>query len=141
MKKFSIAVVLLLSVFTFANAQNSPQGSPGGRNMGTPEERAQRQTEMVSTRLNLTADQKAQVQVIFLAQAKSVDSLRKASAGDMAAMRSSMKSIQQANESKLITVLNDEQKKQYAAYQEERKNRMQQGADQPKKKKEKEKES
>lgn len=138
MKKFSIVVVLLLSVFTFANAQNPPQGGPGGgRNMGTPEERAKRQTEMFSTRLNLTAEQKAQAEVIFLAQAKSVDSLRKASAGDMAAMRSSMKSIQQASESKFTGLLNEEQKKQYAVFQEERKSKMKQGAGQPKKKKEK----
>lgn len=136
MKKLSMAVVLLLSVFTFANAQTPQQGGQGGRNMGTPEERAQRQTETLSTKLNLTAEQKSKVLAIFTAQAQSVDSLRKASAGDMAAMRSTMKPIQQASESKLMAVLNDDQKKQYATYQEERKAKMQQGADKPKKKKE-----
>lgn len=124
MKKLSIVVTLLLCVITFANAQNRPQG---GRGMGTPEERAQRQTEMLSTRLNLTAEQKAQAQAIFLSQAKSIDSLRNASQGDFQAMRSKIQPIQQASDSKLISLLNDEQKKQYTAFQEERRARMQNG--------------
>lgn len=134
MKKLSIVVVLLLSVFTFANAQNAPQGE---RKMLSPEERAKRQTEMLSTKLNLTAAQKTQVEAIFLSQAASVDSLRKASAGDMQAMRGAMKPIQTASDAKLMGVLTAEQKTQYTAMQEERKAKMQQGGSQPKKKKEK----
>lgn len=138
MKKLSIVVVLLLSVFTFANAQNPQQGD---RKMPSPEERAKKQTEMLSTKLNLTAAQKSQVEAIFLSQATSVDSLRKASAGDMQAMRAAMKPIQQASDAKLMAVLTAEQKTQFAAMQAERKARMQQhDGNQPKKKKEKEKE-
>ena len=133
MKKLSVVVILLLSVFTFANAQNRPQG---GRGMG-PEERAKRQTEMLSTRLNLTAEQKTQVEAIFMSQAKSVDSLRTASEGSTQGLRGKMKPLQEAAESRLAAVLNDEQKKQYVALQEERKARMQQAAGERRKKKEK----
>ena len=61
-----------------------------------------------------------------MSQAKSVDSLRTASEGSTQGLRGKMKPLQEATESKLAAVFNDEQKKQYAALQEERKARMQQ---------------
>ena len=55
MKKLLIICGLLFSVTTFAQAQ---QGQGGGRQMGTPEERAKRSTDMLAEKLTLTADQK-----------------------------------------------------------------------------------
>lgn len=122
MKKILIVVGLLFSVFTYANAQGQ-----GGRQMATPEERAQRQTKALSTRLSLSEDQQTKIQGYFLDQAKKTDSLRNASQGDFQAMRSKIRPIQEETDKKIISLLSDEQKKKFQEYQEERQSRMRGG--------------
>ncbi|HEY1024333.1 MAG TPA: hypothetical protein VGE26_04165 [Sphingobacteriaceae bacterium] len=126
MKRIFFIAALLVSVFSYANAQGQ-----GGRQMGTPEERAQRQAKAMTARLELSEEQQAKVQDLFLIQAKRTDSLRNAAQGDFQAMRGKIRPIQEETDKKIISLLNEEQKKKFQSYQEERKNRMQGGGRRP----------
>jgi Spy/CpxP family protein refolding chaperone len=116
MKRLIIAMGLVFCVATFANAQ-------GGRQMGTPAERAERQISQLES-LKLTADQKAKLTDIFLSQGKSQDSLRATLNGDFEGMREKMAPIQASSKKKIDLVLNDDQKKAYEAILAERRSRM-----------------
>ena len=117
MKKLIIALGLLLCVASFAKAQ-------GGRQMGTPAERAERQIAQLEP-LKLSADQKTKLTEIFLLQVKQVDSLRATMAGgsDFRAMRAKMAPMQAEITKKVTVLLNDEQKKAYEAILAERRSR------------------
>ena len=118
MKKLIIALGLVLCVATFANAQG------GGRQMGTPAERAERSIARMEA-LKLTADQKAKLTEVYLAQGKSIDSLRAAMGGaGMEGMREKMAPIQAATTKRVMTLLTDEQKKSYEAMLAEQRARM-----------------
>ena len=118
MKKVIIALGLALCVATFAKAQG------GGRQMGTPAERAGRQIVQLE-KLNLSVDQKTKLTEVFLWQAKRQDSLRAtmADATDFQAMRAKMAPMQAEIKTKITALLNDEQKKAYKAILEERRTR------------------
>ncbi|WP_276348164.1 hypothetical protein [Daejeonella sp. JGW-45] len=119
MKRLIIALGLVLCAATFANAQGG-----GGRQMGTPAERAERSIARMES-LKLTADQKAKLTEVFLAQGKSIDSLRAAnSGGGFEGMREKIAPIQAATSKRVMTILNDEQKKSYEAMEAERRARM-----------------
>lgn len=117
MKKLFIASALVLCAISFANAQ-------GGRQMGTPAERAERQISQLAS-LNLSADQKTKLTEVFLWSAKQTDSLRATitAGGDFQAMRSKMAPVQSEASKKVNALLNDEQKKAYEAILEERRSR------------------
>ncbi|RZL15808.1 MAG: periplasmic heavy metal sensor [Pedobacter sp.] len=117
MKKLLIICGLLFSVVTFANAQD---GQGQGRRGGTPEERAKRQTEMLSEKLTLTADQKAKVQAIYLEQGPRMRKLRDSLGDDRTAVRAAMVKANEQNEAKIAAVLTDDQKKAFTAWVKER---------------------
>jgi len=117
MKKLLIICGLLFSVVTFAQAQG---GQGQGRRGGTPEERAKRQTEMLSEKLTLTADQKAKVQAIYLEQGPNMRKLRDSLGDDRVAIRAAMMKSNQQNEAKIAALLTDDQKKAYTAWIKER---------------------
>jgi Spy/CpxP family protein refolding chaperone len=118
MKKLIIALGLVLCVVTFANAQG------GGRQMGTPAERAEHSIARMEA-LKLTADQKTKLTEVFLAQGKSIDSLRAAnSSGGFEGMREKMAPIQAESTKRIMALLNDEQKKSYEAMLAEQRARM-----------------
>lgn len=107
----------MLCAAAFANAQ-------GGRQMGTPAERAERSIARMDA-LKLTAEQKAKLTEVFLAQGKSVDSLRAVNGGaGFEGMREKMAPIQAATAKRVMAILNDEQKKSYEAMEAERRARM-----------------
>lgn len=120
MKKAFLVLALLAGSISFSNAQQ------GGFQQRSPEERAKFQTERISERLKLTADQKTKVEAIFLSQNKSMDSLRTAAGqgGDRQAMFQKMQPIREQNDKKIVALLTDDQKKAFATYQEEMRNRM-----------------
>jgi Spy/CpxP family protein refolding chaperone len=120
MKKLLIICGLLFSVITFAQAQ---QGQ-GGRRGGTPEERAKRNTEMLTKKLSLTADQQTKVSAIYLEQAEAMKKLREDGAGDRDAMRAAMVKSNEESDTKINALLNDDQKKAYTTWKEERKEAM-----------------
>ena len=119
MKKIFLALALLVGSLSYSYAQQ--------QTARTPEERAKTQSQRLADRLKLSAEQKAKLEVIFLAQSKSMDSLR-ATAAEGADRRQSfqkMQPIREQADKKIEALLNDEQKKAYAAYQEEMKSRIQ----------------
>ncbi|WP_207426175.1 hypothetical protein [Pedobacter sp. SYSU D00535] len=124
MKKLLVILGLLLSVSFYSNAQGQ-----GGFQRRTPEESAKMQMERLPQTLNLNDDQKTKISAIFLNQAKSRDSLFTATGqgGDREAMRAKMMAITNANDEKVRALLNDEQKKIYNTYVEERATRMRNG--------------
>ncbi|ETZ23322.1 MULTISPECIES: periplasmic heavy metal sensor [Pedobacter] len=122
MKKLLIICGLLFSVITFAQAQQG-QGQ-GGRRGGTPEERAKRNTEMLTKKLSLTADQQTKVSAIYLEQAEGMKKLREDAAGDRDAMRAAMVKSNEESDTKINALLNDDQKKAYTTWKEERKEAM-----------------
>lgn len=92
--------------------------------MGTPAERAERSIARMDA-LKLSAEQKAKLTEVFLAQGKSVDSLRAANGGaGFEGMQKKMAPIQAATAKRVMAILNDEQKKSYEAMEAERRARM-----------------
>jgi protein CpxP len=118
MKKVLIICGLLFSVMTFAKAQD------GARKMATPEERAERNTTQLTKKLSLTEDQQVKVKAIFLDQATAMTKMREESKGDREAMMAKMKTANEESDAKINALLNDEQKKAFAAWQVERKENM-----------------
>jgi len=113
-------------------ADGPPPGGmqPGGMHgRGGPE----RQLEMLTHVLSLTADQQTQVKALLTEQRQKMEELRKSSsAGTDAATaggppnRAAMETIHNDTDTKITALLNDEQKTKFAALQAERKARMQQ---------------
>ncbi len=118
MKTLIIAMGFILCIAAFANAQ-------GGRQMGTPEQRADRQIAQLAT-LNLSAEQKTKLKEVFIWSAKRIDSVRTTltDGGDFQALRAKMVPLQAETTTKVNALLNDEQKKGYEAILEERRARM-----------------
>ncbi len=113
MKKVLIMLALVVSAVSFTKAQG---GAPGGRQMGTPEERAQRTIDgQQLASLSLTADQKAKLLPLLVKANKSTDSLRTAMTpdGDRAAMMAKMTSLSEPAEKALVAMLTPDQKKAY----------------------------
>lgn len=119
MKKLLIICGLLFSVITFANAQDGQ-----GRRGGTPEERAKRQTEMLSEKLKLSDDQKAKVDAIYLEQGAKMRKLRDSLGDDRAAWRGAMLKGNEQSDAKITAVLTEDQKKAFATWVAERKEAM-----------------
>ncbi|WEK18329.1 MAG: hypothetical protein P0Y49_16175 [Candidatus Pedobacter colombiensis] len=121
MKKVLIICGLLFSVMTFAKAQD------GERKMPTPEERAEKGAAQLTKKLNLSDDQTSKVKAILLDQAKSMNKVREESKGDREGMMAKVKTINEENDVKINALLNDDQKKAYVAYKEERMKNMRAG--------------
>lgn len=120
MRKLLIICGLLFSMVTFAQAQDGP----ARRGMGTPEERAKRQTEQLAEKLKLTEDQKTKVAVIYTEQAASMTKLREEAKGDRETMMAAMTKANEATDAKITTLLTEDQKKAFATWKEERKEMM-----------------
>jgi protein CpxP len=110
MKKFLLMCCFLVGITAVSRAQ-------GGQRM-SPEERA----KALQTQLKLTDDQTTKITAIYVASAKSVDSLRTAG-GD----RSAFRPIMQAANDKVKALLTPEQAAAYQKMMDERRARMQQG--------------
>lgn len=116
MKRIIIALGVVFLAANFAKAQ-------GGRQMGTPAERAERQLTQLES-LKLTADQKTKLTEVFIWQGKRQDSLKATMNGSFEGMREKMAPMQAETSKKLSLILNDEQKKAYEAILAERRARM-----------------
>jgi Spy/CpxP family protein refolding chaperone len=117
-------------------AQNAspPTGLAGQR--GPNQERQLQQLTQV---LSLTADQQAQVKTLLAEQREKMEALRKSGAGSDASSqgaqpsREQMEAIRNDTDNKITALLNDDQKTKFAAWQQQRKERMErrQGANAP----------
>ena len=116
MKKTLLALAFVAGSISLTMAQ------PGqGGQQRSPEERAKQQTERLSERLKLNADQKSKVEAILLAQGKSMDSLRNANGqgGDRQQMWEKTRPIREQADQKINAVLTEDQKKEYVKAREE----------------------
>lgn len=120
MKRILLICGLLLSVVTFANAQ---QGN--GRQKMSPEDRARRTTEQLTEKLKLNDDQKTKVMAIYLEQGKTMQKVRGEAGDDRAAMREKMMKLMKETDEKVTALLTDDQKKAYTTWKEERQKQMQ----------------
>lgn len=102
--------------------------------MGTPAQRADRQLNTLTKKLNLTPDQVTQLRPILLNQAMTMDSLRNQSSGNAnsnsngkGSRRAAMagrREIVQDTDSKITALLTDDQKKLYQEWKEEQRQKM-----------------
>jgi periplasmic protein CpxP/Spy len=117
MKNILFVFALLLSTITvFAQ---------GGAPKKTAEERAASFVKNISTELSLTADQSTKIQAIQLESMKKGDEIRtKGADGDKKAMRAEMKTVTDAADLQIKTVLTEEQKTKFVAWQEKKKEEM-----------------
>jgi protein CpxP len=124
MKKLLLPLLALVLSATAASAQMAPaQG--GGRQVHSPEEMATRQTEGLTKRLGLSADQSAKVQQIMLDRDKEMMAMRgQVQAGtDRAQLREQMQANRAKYDDQLKQVLTPDQFTQYTAMQANRRHR------------------
>lgn len=126
MKKLLMVCALFFAVITYANAQQ--QGS------ATPEERAKKSVERLTTRLKLTDDQKSKVEALFVDQTKAQAKIRQDAGDDKAAAREKSMALRKEVDGKVAALLSDEQKVEYKKMQDEQKAKMRdnQGGQKPK---------
>jgi hypothetical protein len=114
MKRLIIALGLILSFSSYANAQGAMQ-------MGTPEQRANRQIGQLET-LKLSDEQITKLIEVFTWSRKRIDSIKTILTNgiDFPAFRAKMAPIEAETTTKVNALLNDEQKKAYEAILEKR---------------------
>jgi len=84
----------------------------------SPERRAAHHTKALQKKLNLSQEQAAQVNAVFLTQAIRMDSLKNSSpAVDKKGKQLAAKSIRLATKKQVLAVLNDEQKTKFAKWE------------------------
>lgn len=116
---------LLFGMIAFAQAQQGqgrPAGGPGGRMGMNPEARIKQLDE----KLKLSDEQKTKLTVIFTEQADAQKKMREEAqgGGDRQAMMEKIQKQRAELETKITTVLDEEQKKTYKAMLEEQKAEM-----------------
>ncbi len=109
-----IAAAILLSSFT-AQAQDMQTR--------TPQERAQKQTQMMQKKLSLTADQAKAISAINMSEANMIDSLQHSGA-DKKMIGRARKQGMANKDAQYQSILTADQYKQYQVMEEQRKQRM-----------------
>jgi len=109
-------IFLILSFIIGANAMVNAQLL-----LKSPDQRAARITRVLQKKLNLTADQASQINVVFLGQATRMDSLKNNLSTDSATNRLTRRSIFLTGQRQVMSILNDDQRKQYLAWEQMRK--------------------
>jgi Spy/CpxP family protein refolding chaperone len=108
------ALLLGLALVPSAHAQ---QGAGGGRM--DPQARMQQRIEMLTTRLQLTAQQVEQLKPILQKQSDDMRALFEKASGDFASVRPEMQQLREKTDAQIEAILTDAQKKQYAEIQKE----------------------
>ena len=112
MKKLLLILSFIIGLSVMANAQITQK---------SPEQRAAHITKVLSKRLNLTADQASQINSAFLNQATRMDSLKNNPSIDQKINNLTRRSILLFTQKEVISVLNDEQKKQFIEWEKMKK--------------------
>ena len=103
---------LLLSAGVLVQAQ------PGGGRGGDPVQRAEQTTADMTAQMGLSEPQAAKVREINLKYAEKIKKAREESDGDWEAMRATMGTIRQEQDTELQTVVTEEQWQKWVAYRE-----------------------
>lgn|SRR5690606_2685195 len=120
MKKSILLMTALLMMVGLSFAQQ--------RGRSTPEERAKGMSERLEKELKLSAAQKDSVYAYSLAQNQAMQqAFQNNRNGDRQQMAEKMRELRTQTDKKILSVLDDNQKKAYTKLAEERANRMRQG--------------
>lgn len=114
-KLFVLALAALFTVSAFA--QNKQKG--------TPEERADKVTNRMKEKLNLSDEQVAKIKAINLDAAKKKEELKAKGKDERKQMRTQVNNIETDRDSKIMEVLTEEQKAEYTKMKEKAKERRQ----------------
>ena len=115
MKKLLLMCCFLIGISAASHAQGGMRKSP--------EERA----KDLQTQLKLTDDQTTKITAVYKEQATKMDSVRTAANGDRDAMRSAMRPMMEATNTKIKAILTADQAAAYDKVMKERMDRMRQG--------------
>ena len=110
MKKLLLVALLAIGVSAASYAQGGPGG--GGMRGGTPDEQVERLKTSIT---GLNADQATKIKAIYVAQAKSQDSLMAAAGDDRMAAFQKLTPIRTANQAKIKALLTADQQKAWDA--------------------------
>lgn len=122
MKLLKITATLLCLLACFMLKPAAAQDMDKLKN-STPEKRAQFQTELMKTKLNLDSGQVLKVQAINLAYAKKMEPVLKGDGGRLSKFKQA-RAIQSAKEGELKAVFTPDQYKKYKAFEDEMKTKM-----------------
>ena len=112
MKKLVLSAILFLGLTVTGFSQEKKE-----KVQKTPEERAQMMTDMINKKLTLTESQKTQIYQINLERTKAMTADK---TKDAKVDRSQLKQQAEANENKILAVLNESQKATYQQMKAER---------------------
>jgi Spy/CpxP family protein refolding chaperone len=114
-------IVLLMAMTVFATGAISAKSPSApiqqGQGQGTPEERVERQTKMMTETLALTADQTTKLKPILLARATEQSALREKMQGDREAMMGEFRKLNEKYNPQIKAILTAEQYTKYEANQ------------------------
>ena len=116
-------IVLLLAMTVLAAGAISAKAPVAlvqqgpGQGQATPEERAERQTSMMTEQLGLSADQVTKLKPILLARVTEQSSLREKMQGDREAMIGEFRKLNEKYNAQIKAVLTAEQYAKYEANQ------------------------
>lgn len=113
MKKTLILTVDIGALLGFTAAQAAPKGGPGPKQ--------NKHFEEMSTRLNLTADQQAQLKPVMDGARQEMEAIRNDASLTPEQKKAKLKEARTGVDSKIEGVLTAEQKQQFAAMKAERK--------------------
>jgi hypothetical protein len=103
-----------------SNASEQGKQSSAEHKM-TPEQKATKLTQYMTTALSLTSDQQAQVSALNTSKAKQVDSIKTSSKGNTDAGKAQLKSIKSNYNTSLNNILTAEQKTKWEALKKQKK--------------------
>ena len=116
LRKLVAGCTFALGLAFVPSLQAQGGGGPGGQ-MGTPDERADRQITQLNTALTLTADQTAKIKPILVKQyTEQAAAMGTAQGGDMAAFRAANQERTTRVQAEIAALLTADQKTKYTAY-------------------------
>ncbi len=116
MKKLILSAMLFIGLSATGFSQEQAK-----RVVKTPEERAQRMTDVLEKKLTLTKDQKTQIYQVNLDRARAVDKIKKDQAN---VDRSKIKEQFKTSDEKIVSILDEKQRVTYTQLKADRKEKM-----------------
>ncbi|MDR1380552.1 MAG: DUF4890 domain-containing protein [Tannerella sp.] len=126
MKKILVIAVVLMATIAMATAQQ-----PGGRNIGTPEERAKIQTVQLDSLVKLTDDQKAKIETVNLDLSKKMIDAFRNGQSSREDRRAKMEELSAERLKQYKAILTEEQYKKYVDNSERLRGQRGQGGGRP----------
>lgn len=125
MKKliYTIALVAMGMTASYAQQNGQDRRAPRQRQVGTPEERAEKAASALQTKLSLTPEQKQKVKAVELERIKKNDEFRKKDEGEMRARLGERMALMKESQDKIDAILTPEQRTTLQASRDHKKDR------------------